>query len=211
MANPRPISTLAMTLALLCACAHAQEPAIMKTVRASYGGDKAIACDFDLSIYRHARESRESVSGHATMAPGNKYRVEIGKSVWVSNGATYWQYSAGSGQVIIKNLRDMDDAQQPSHLVTKYLQKRLYRVKSEAPSEICVESVADPTERRAPVKSVTLTVEAATGVVKTLVAIDKSDDTSTYTFRNTKLGGPVPASMFTFEAPKGAQVLDMRE
>ncbi|MFW6254101.1 MAG: LolA family protein, partial [Chitinivibrionales bacterium] len=69
---------------------------------------------FDLSIFWAVRERTEEKKGELYVSPGDKFRAEVGQTIWVSDGQTYWQYSKAANQVVIKDLLDVDLSMHPS-------------------------------------------------------------------------------------------------
>ena len=73
---------------------------------------------------------REKKSGSLQLMPGDKFRLTIGSTEWISDGHTYWQYNEKTSQVIIKNLLDVDLSMHPSQMIKTYL-GYAYQVKSD--------------------------------------------------------------------------------
>jgi outer membrane lipoprotein carrier protein len=182
------------------------EPAIMSRVRAAYANAATLQTDFSLDIYWQVREKTERRTGKIFLVKDDKFRVEIDKTLWVSDGSTCWQYSTGSRQVTIKRLQDIDISALPSHVLSSYVRRGRYRLKGESDREITVES--EPDSARA--QPVTLRIDKKSALVTSLQLSDANGNRSTYTFTKTLLGAPISREKFTFAPPADAEVLDLR-
>jgi outer membrane lipoprotein-sorting protein len=196
---------------IMLAPAWAQEPAIMKTVRSLYNAKTSLETKFDLHIFWKVREKEETKSGRIFVAPGDKFRVELGRTVWVSNGTTYWQSEKDDGvQVTVKRLADVNVGMLPSHVLSTYVGDYSYRLKEEKGGKAVVEWSADSGAGQPEVARIRLSIEKKSGKITTLFVVDKSGNESTYTFTKTKFPAKVPDTAFEFTPPQGASILDMR-
>jgi outer membrane lipoprotein-sorting protein len=198
------IATALWTLSL------AQEPPVLQTVRSVYSGASSLDVSFSLHIVWKVREKEETQSGHIQMAPGEKFRVDLGSLLWVSDGTTLWQEetSGKSKQVVVKNLTDVDIDMHPSHILSAYLDKNTFRTIGETGSRITVESVV--AQKNADIQLLRCVLDKKTGYIQSLLAIDRSGNESTYTFKKTKTGCSLNKKLFSYSAPKGVKVIDMR-
>ncbi len=200
----------AATLLVSAVMISAQEPAVMKLVRKNYDGSTTINSQFDLTIYWSVREKEERKSGELFLSPGEKFRVNLGKETFVSDGKTYWQYSEKNNQLVIRNLGDIDLSMQPSHLLSTFLSGRTFTQKSSKDGVVQLEWIGNP-EESDDYRSVSVSIEEKSGIVKTLKLIDKNENINTYTFKKTVLGKSLPKDAFRFTPPKGTEVHDLRE
>ncbi|MDR2591450.1 MAG: outer membrane lipoprotein carrier protein LolA [Chitinispirillales bacterium] len=193
--------------------AASKEPAAMALLRKNYGGASAVTAAFDLSIYWNIREKEEKKSGELLIAPGNKFRVTLGKEAFVSDGKTFWQYSEKNSQVIIRNFSDIDASTVPSKFLLSFLSNHSFAEKQRNGST--VELFWDGKGKGAGTDddytAITTVADEKTGVIKTLKLTDKNDNIHTYTFKKTAFDKPPKDDTFQFKTPKGVEVLDMRE
>jgi len=191
---------------------QAQEPAIMSLVRKNYSGTGALNATFDLSIYWSVREREEKKSGELIIASGDRFRVSIGKEILVSDGKTYWQYNQKNAQVVMRNFADIDAATLPSKFLMSFLSTRKFAEKKRDSGT--VELVWDGGGKDANgdgYVAITAVVEEKSGIIKTLKLTDKSENIHTYTFKKTVFDKSPKDGVFQFSAPKGVEILDMRE
>lgn len=199
-------------VALMCGGAFCQEPAIMKTVRRLYNGQTPLEARFDLHILWKVREKEESKTGKIVLAPGDKFRVELGASTWVCNGRTYWEASRDGNavQVVIKGPSEIDRSTLPLQVVQTYLKNHGYTLKETLGPLTIVACTADSASKTPDAERVELSVDSKTGIIKTLLVVDKNGNESAYRFKKTEFPANIPASAFDYAIPKGASILDMR-
>jgi len=194
---------------MLLTSLFAQENAVITALKKKYNEKASLELIFDLDIFWKVREKHEKKSGSLCLIPGDKFRLTIGSTEFISDGHTYWQYNEKSSQVIIKNLLDIDLSMHPSQIIKTYL-GHSYTVKSEDEKE-AVLTWSDPEpEQNRPYKGMTLWVNKKKNTIEKIVTIDKNGNESTYTFKKTRTGVQFPSTLFEFEAPKGVDVLDSR-
>ena len=190
----------------------AQEPPIMKTVRAIYNSKTSLETKFDLHIFWKVREKEETKTGKIFLAPGDKFRVELGPTVWVCNGETYWQSDKDERgtQVVIKRLADVNTGMLPSYILSAYVAEYTYRLKEETGTAAVVEWAADSLAGKSETTVIRISIDKKSGKITSIFIIDKSGNESTYTFKKTKFPANVPKETFDYSPPKGASILDMR-
>jgi outer membrane lipoprotein-sorting protein len=198
--------------AFLCSGAFCQEPAIMKTVRALYSEKTPIETTFDLHILWKVREKEETKSGRLCLAPGDKFRADLGAASWTCNGQTYWEASRDGNdvQVVIKRAADVDLSMHPSQVLHTYLAKFVFRLKERKGGLTKVEWTADSLSETAQTAGIGLSIETKTGIITALHIVDKNGNESDYRFKKTKIPAKLPDNAFDYTIPKGASVLDMR-
>jgi outer membrane lipoprotein-sorting protein len=191
--------------------AGAGQPPIVKELQQKYAIDKGLELHFDLAIFWAVREKTEKKKGVLYLAPDDKFRAEVDNTVWVSDGTTYWQYSQGTNQVIIKDLLDVDLSMHPSQAVAEYFTSYDYTVKEQNDDRITLVWNAPEGDPAISEKSIRVRVDPEKKLIKQLQIVDRSGNTSTYTFTKTRVGVTIAPEKFTFLTPQGANVLDTRE
>jgi chaperone LolA len=195
---------------LLFTAALAQEPPIVTMLKQKYGKDAALEVQFNLEIFWKIREKTEHKTGALFVGPKDRFRLELDKTVWVSDGRTYWQYSKATGQVVIKHLQDIDLSMHPSQVINTYLNSFTFVIKEQNEQEAVLSGKPAAADKTAEAREVTLWVDAKKAVLKKLFVVDKNGNESTYTFTKTRIGADIAQSTFTFKVPEGASVLDTR-
>jgi outer membrane lipoprotein-sorting protein len=190
----------------------AQEPPIMKTVRATYTDKTSLEAKFDLHIFWKVREKEETKSGKLFLAPGDKFRVELGPALWVCNGETYWQSDRDDRgvQVIIKRAAEVNAGMLPSHILGAYVANHSYRLREETATTAVVEWTEDSLAGRSEATGIRMSIDKKSGNIISLFIVDKSGNESAYTFKKTKFSAKLPSATFDYTPPKGASIIDMR-
>jgi outer membrane lipoprotein-sorting protein len=203
----------------LCLCAFAPllfypSPAaagIVETIRQRYSGAASFSADVDLSVRWLVREKTESHSGKLWLAPGDRFRVELGPTTWVSDGKALWQYNSQMGQVIIRRLKDIDLADYPSQLLSTYLNGYTYQVLEDTERQAVLRWQADSAARASSLyQAITIHYDKKKCAVTSLLVVDRQQNESTYLFKRSTFGAAPGPAVFTFDVPKGARVLDER-
>jgi outer membrane lipoprotein-sorting protein len=200
----------ALLLVGLTMAPHAQQSPLIDQLKAKYSPTKTIKLEFDLSIFWKVREKTETKSGSVIIA-GDKFRAELGSTLWVCDGTTYWQYSKASNQVIIKRLADVDLSSHPSQLIETYLTKYKFTTTAEDDNSATLAWQAPAGAKDETTRAITLWVDKKKGTIKKLLTVDKSGNENTYSFKKSEFGIQVPPATFTFTPPQGASILDSRE
>jgi chaperone LolA len=183
---------------------------ITALLKKKYGGTQALRTEFDLTIFWKVREKTERKSGMLFIAKGDKFRLELGKNTWVSDGKTYWQYSAATSQVVIKQLSDVDLSMHPSQMISSYLDRFSYTVLENNGETAVLAWEAPGSDAKSETRSVTIWVDVKKLRINKFLSVDKSGNESTYTFKKTAGGISIPDSEFRYEIPQGVSVLDTR-
>lgn len=184
---------------------------LMDQVKQNYSGAKSIDLTFDLTIDWKVREIKESQTGRIVIASGDRFRAETGETIYVCDGQTFWQYSKKSRQVVIKRFLDIDFAQQPSQVLTGYIRNHTYTLKLEDNVESMYEWKADSIGATPSIVFISLWIDRAQAVVKRIFLRDRSGNESTYSIKKTTIGATPVASVFKFDPPNGARVIDARD
>jgi outer membrane lipoprotein-sorting protein len=192
--------------------APAQEPPIMKAVRSKYNATTSLEARFDLHIFWKVREKEEANSGKIYFAPGDKFRVEAGKTAWVSNGETFWQSDKDDKgvQVVIKRLSEVSVSMLPTHILNTYVADYRYRLTQENATAAIVEWKADSLAMKTQASVIRLSIDKKSGTITSLFIIDDSGNESTYSFKKTQFPAKLSETLFEFVPPKGASIFDMR-
>ncbi len=197
---------------ILVVSSFCQQNALLDRVKATYSGAAPLSVSFEVRIAWKVREKTETKRGSIVLAPGDRFRIELGSGVWVSDGTTLWQYDKILNQVVVKPLSSADEAMLPAHAIVRYCTDySLVAGHATGPVET-FEWKADSASARqgGQVSFVRLSADRKAAVIKRLLVIDRMGNESDYTFTKTVVGRPAPHGAFEFEPPKGARVLDQR-
>lgn len=183
---------------------------IIGKLRKKYSPEKEVHLLFDLTIFWSIRERYEKKEGELLFNPGEKFRLKLGNSTWVSNGQTYWQYSKSTNQVIIKSLLDIDLSLHPSNMLQSFLSYSFKIHSSDAKSTI-LNWEGESQKSDLPYKKIVVNVDNKKFEITELIVTDDDGNESRYIFNKTKFGEKKPSSIFEFIPPEGVDILDTRK
>jgi len=196
----------------LFAAVWAQDHAVMALVRKNYSGAGAVTAAFDLNIYWNVRERDEKKSGEMLIAPGDKFRVTLDRETFVSDGQTFWQYNERNKQVAVRSFSDIDPMTVPSQMLASFLSGRTFTAAPGRDKHVEFHWKGGGSEAFGDgYTAISAVVEEGAGIIKTLTLTDRHENIHTYTFKKTTFDKPPKADVFRFTAPRGVEVLDMRE
>ena len=195
-------------------CAHAGDPAkdIMEKVSDRYesinDGELRFTQKTDFALARVEQE----VSGTLLFKKTNKYRVEYDGQVVVTDGKTVWSYSPSTNQVLIDDFRLNERSLTPE------------RILGEAPDEYAptlvgheklgtMETVVlklTPPEGSGTLKSMKIWVQEGEWIIRKAELLDLHGKRTSYQVHSIKTNTGVPDARFTFQAPAGAETVDLR-
>lgn len=184
--------------------------AIVESLRKKYSASNSANLSFDLTIFWSVRERYEKKSGELIFSPGEKFRLTMGNSTWISNGQTYWQYSKKTNQVVIKSLLDIDLSMHPSSMMQSFLSYS-FNIHASDDKAFVLKWEGDSKNSDLPYKKVMVNVDKKRMEITELTVTDDDNNESRYTFKKAKFGEKQPASVFEFSIPEGADVLDTRK
>jgi outer membrane lipoprotein-sorting protein len=210
--NPGFVPSAALFLCIAAATVTSQETGLLARVTKNYSGAVALTTTFDVKIVWKVREKEETKHGKIVWAPADRFRIELGDSKWVCDGATVWQCdNTPSLQVIIRRLSSCDPSQLPSRMLSRYLTSYAFKEQKgkEGTTVFAWSFDSSAAPQKGEARSISFTVDPKTAVVRELLVVDKSGNESTYRFRATTFAAP-PKEAFSFDVPKGARVLDER-
>ena len=194
--------------AVSCFC---QQERLIDRIKQNYGGATTLSAAVDIRIVWKVRETTDNMHGSILLAPGDKFRVDLGTTLWVSDGATLWQYDKAVSQVIITALSN-SAAMIPSRMVADYCTKYPLTTSKNKEGYDVLEWKADSASGPGSggVSYVRITALGKRAVVRELFIIDSHGNETTYAFKSTTWNGKIPKNAFAFEMPKGARVIDKR-
>jgi outer membrane lipoprotein-sorting protein len=182
----------------------------MTKVRNNYSKSSTFESKFTLDIFWSVREKTEKKTGALIIGPRDKFRIELGSDLFVSNGIESWQYNKKTNQVHTNNVKDMDLSSLPSQLFQKYLFNYTYVEKSRNAGIATLVMHPDSSMVKE-YTSVIIQVELKSGIINSIKLTDKNDNVQTYTFTKTVFNSKVKSSVFNFVIPKNAEVFKDNE
>lgn len=189
--------------------------AILDKVKKQYEAYNTLETNFTLTL-KLAEQTKEDVQKGKMFQEKDKYRIELGKQLIISDGKIVWQKVDNNVQ--IKNASDKSSSEVLSikDMMGVYDKKFIWGIMGETTegwSKKAITVVGKPTDRRNEYSKIHITIDVKTNQVVSITAFGK--DQSRY-----KLGMESPitnkqyaANHFTFDKSKypNVKVVDLRE
>jgi len=205
---------LALLLLATSAVIAIAEPDVCKLVRRKYDKNAHIRVEIDQSSYWSVREKTSRKRGTVVLAPGNRFRVEMANETFVSDGTTLLHFDRNNNQLTIRNLAELDRTVLPSYFLTHFLDDYRFTEKERSGDEVTLfwslPQDEDTSTGIDGYRSITLTAKTSSGILVSIVAVDRNDNVHTYNFRKTVFGRAEPDEVFHFEVPPDANIVDNR-
>ena len=201
---------LAAGVAALAGTPTASE--IIKNVQNNYNQTNDAVIQFTQTVVYPLSKISKTIKGTLYLKKGNKYRIETGDKVMVTDGKTSWIYMPGSKQVIIDNFRDDKNTVTPDKFLldvpSDYFAVLLSTQKTDKGNVYTLRLT--PKSDNSFIRSIKIVVNADWTVHSAEVS-DMNDTRYTYIVDNLKTNSDIPDSEFEFAPPKGAQIVDLRQ
>ncbi|RPI06329.1 MAG: outer membrane lipoprotein carrier protein LolA [Ignavibacteriae bacterium] len=154
----------------------------------------------------------QNFSGILKMKKPKHYRIESEHQTIVTDGMTVWAYSSANNQVIVDKYKENSNSISPEqfmlNLPANYYASLLGTEKQAAGNMVLLKLI--PKDDRSFVKSVKISVEESGWLLRKIEIMDVNETETTYTVKDIKLNTNIKDKIFTFEAPEGAEVVDLR-
>lgn len=162
-------------------------------------------------------ETRKGKSGKANSSSGtiyikkiNKYRIEAGGQVIITDGETSWSYSPKKKQVVIDTYKDDGNSFSPNKFLFNY-PENFY---SDLQGEENINGVDCYVIKLSPrnngsVKNATIWIDKNEDFIRK-INIVTTESSNTYSLKDITLDSGVSSSKFSFSPPEGVEVIDLR-
>jgi outer membrane lipoprotein carrier protein len=154
----------------------------------------------------------QNFSGTFRMKRPNKYRIETEYQTLVTDGATVWSYSPVNKQVLIDRYKETPESFAPEqfllNLPSNYYASLVQQEKKTEATWITLKLV--PKDDQSFIKSMKVWVEEGSWMVRRVEMLDVNDTEKTYNVEEIKMNVGLKDGTFTFAAPAGTEVVDLR-
>ena len=150
---------------------------------------------------------KSSLSGKMYFKKDNNLRIEFGNQTIVADGKTSWNYNKKDKKVIISDYNETGSGLLSiNYLVYQYPSECDLSLSSEGSKQILI---LKPKSNKNNLGEVKLYITKENLIDKALIS-NPASGTMEVSFSNYKLNQNVPASKFSFTAPEGTTVVDLR-
>jgi chaperone LolA len=172
--------------------------------------------DVQLKFSQELKSSLASMEHHRTgvllVKKENKYRVEFEDQTIVTDGETVWSYSPSNNRVLIDRFKMNEGSLSPDRILAAapkdYSAVLLGQENVRARETVLLKLV--PKKENASIKTMKLWVDSATWLVRKVEIVDLGGNETTYVVEDLKTNLGLPDSRFTYQIPKGVDVVDLR-
>lgn len=202
----RTATLLALVAVLFAGQAQAQSSAdVLQRLRAAYEGMDALRAQFTQEV------AGARMSGTITLQ-GDRYRIETAEQTLVTDGRTAWAYSPSDNQVLVNTADPEDMAFAPNAFFTRYPDRFEVSVTGQETVRGARHDVLRlvPREQGLPVREVTMWVRGTDSIPTRVRVRDTYGTTMTFDLTDLQVNPRLAADTFRFQAPSGAEVIDLR-
>lgn len=221
MNRPRPIYRIVigsilpiiLTLSAIFSASAADSDGIIKKIQKSFEKHKNLQADYTVEYINDGAADTYIEIGHLVWAGENRFRTDTPEQTIVCDGTTLWMFSAGNGQVIVRNVADgMNDLITPQKLLYEYpAYYEVQKVESvELMGKSCFLLTMKPISDTDPTKSLQVWVDKSNYVTLKFKLVDLADNQTVFTLTNVKFDSDLPDDIFTYDPPKGVEIIDVR-
>jgi len=186
---------------------------VLERLQVKYNTAEDATITFTQTVKFTLTNATQTLGGTLVMKKPNYTRFSNEQQTIVTDGTTVWSYSAPNKQVIIDSYRDDPHSFTPARFIlglpSDYYATLLGREKLHGTTVYVLKLVTKDNE--ASVRSLKMWVDPDEWVAWKIVITDVNETETTYQIKNAKFDTGVSESMFHFQAPKGATVVDLRK
>lgn len=201
---------LILSVILISSVSNAQDAQeIIKKVQSKYENITDAKATFTQTLKSSGGKANSS-SGVIYIKKEDKYRIEAGGQVIITDGKTSWSYSKKRKQVVIDNYKDDGNSFSPNKFLFNY-PENFY---SDLDGEENVGGVDCYIIKLSPrsngsVKSAKLWVDKNEDLIRKINIIT-NESSNTYSLKDISLDAGLSSSKFSFTPPEGVEVIDLR-
>ncbi|MFH0919042.1 MAG: outer membrane lipoprotein carrier protein LolA [Fibrobacterota bacterium] len=212
MIQATPLFFLTICYILLTQASAITPDELLLRTEKGFLDSKTITADFTLTIQWQLRDTTEKKKGRIYLNRPKKYRIELEDALFITDGSTFWRYSARNKQVVINDVSEMQDGFQPGEWFLKYTDKfKPVGLDSGQIAKARCYIVSLVPKEGDRFRNVTVWINAKSSLPAKFETTDKNDNVAEYLITAITKDKPLADSLFSFRAPKGTEVINMRE
>ncbi len=186
---------------------------IIGKVRQKYEGLKQVCADFTQTFHWKLADETQVVKGQICAKDGIKFRIESQDQLIITDGKTIWTMNKANKQVMVDNA---GNASGDNPFLKSYLKKYTEEYKGELLGTEKIGQVdfyhlklmAKNEDQF--VRQVEFWVDSKSFLLTKVQQLDINDNSTAYEVENVKLDVVLKDAIFTFTAPEGYEVIDLR-
>jgi len=171
-----------------------------------------VAADFTQTVELGYAHIEQKFTGTVLFKKPKQYRLETEHQTIVTNGSTVWAYVPANGQVIVDAYKEQRNSVSPeAFLLTlpdTYYATILGRETGGEGSLLQLKLT--PKDDRSFIRTVRLWLLEASMEVRKIQIVDQNETETTYVMSAVRLNTNIDDARFSFVAPEGTEVVDLR-
>jgi outer membrane lipoprotein carrier protein len=207
--------TYAQATAVKTETSDPKAKALLDKVKKQYEGYNSLETNFTLTL-KMAEQTKEDVQKGKMIQEKDKFRIEMGKQLVISDGKIVWQKVDNNVQ--IKNATDKSSSEVLSikDLMATYDKKFIWGIVGETTegwSKKAMTLVGKPMDRRNEYSKIQITIDQKTNQVISMTAFGKDQSRYKLSMEAPITNKQYAASLFTFDKSKypNVKIVDLRE
>jgi outer membrane lipoprotein carrier protein len=207
--------TYAQATAVKAESSDPKAKALLDKVKKQYEGYNSLETNFTLTL-KMAEQTKEDVQKGKMIQEKDKFRIEMGKQLVISDGKIVWQKVDNNVQ--IKNATDKSSSEVLSikDLMATYDKKFIWGIVGETTegwSKKAMTLVGKPIDRRNEYSKIQITIDQKTNQVISMTAFGKDQSRYKLSMEAPVTNKQYAASLFTFDKSKypNVKIVDLRE
>lgn len=209
-ASPQPAAAAPVALPQPAVPAEARA-ALAKAV-AFHREAKDLALKFKAKVYNAALDKEDEYQGRLLLKGADKFRLEIPGGTYVSDGQSFWEYHAQNKQAVRKQASDMEGRPLPGDVLLRFLDSDpLSLARAMDGGKEYLEMRLDPSRAMKNLDSLAVQLDKGDYSLHRVTSRDVSGNEARYTVVSIKRNAGLKDKEFSFAAPKGTEIVDMRD
>jgi outer membrane lipoprotein carrier protein len=193
---------------------HADDSAqdIIEKLQEKYAEIKDATLHFSQKVKFNISKAEYTSTGILYMKRTNHYRIVTDDRTFVTDGKTVWSYTPANKQVLIDTYKEEPRSFSPERFLLSvpkdFYSAILAREKFEGKNVAVLKLT--PKEDNTSMKSLKLWIDDGEWLLWKAEIVDMNDNITTYAVSDIQLNTAVSDSTFSFVAPPGVEVVDLR-
>ena len=154
----------------------------------------------------------QSFAGSLVFKKPNRYRLESEHQTVVTDGVTVWAYAPANRQVIVDRYKEQRNSVSPEEfllsLPTSYYATVVGRETIDGEASTVLKLL--PKDDRSFIRSVRMWLLESSSEVRRIQILDQNETETVYRITSIRLNTNISDDAFTFSAPAGTEVVDLR-
>jgi outer membrane lipoprotein carrier protein len=185
---------------------------IIERVQKKYAEINDAILHFSQKVEFSLSKAEYSSGGTLYMKKTNHYRIVTDDRTFVTDGKTVWSYSPANKQVLIDTFKDDPRSFSPERFLLSvpndFYPAILGREKFQGKTVVLLK--LSPKDDNATMRSLKLWVDDEDWLLWKAEIVDMNDNVTLYSVSDIRLNTGVSDSTFSFVAPPGVEVVDLR-